>query len=99
MEKRGKSLFCGGQILVENVPSRYKGKDSADALSAGKESTEEGIFWFSVSKRRGTECIGVRISKVLSYCSMFRVEKSSVLFAYSSMLWVLCSFPVGKRPE
>jgi hypothetical protein len=32
MEKRGKTPFCGEQILVENVPSRYQGKDSADAL-------------------------------------------------------------------
>jgi hypothetical protein len=58
------------------VPSRYEGKASADALWAGKVSTEEGTFWFSVSTRRGKKWIAVRNSKSVDL--LFDVPRGKV---------------------
>ncbi len=70
-------------------------RDFANTLMREKVTNKEGSFCYSTSKRRGTECYGVRLLRVFTVCSIFSLEISRVLF-----ITLLCSgFLVPSRSK
>jgi len=74
-------LSSEGQILVENGPSDTMER-FCRLLRRGKVTNKEGSFWYSTSKRRGTECIGVSVY-FLFYIQPGNIKSSVYLLFYA----------------